>query len=74
MVDFSPCGRITFTARAVRQGEVGYITFIEEVPALLAWGSSREEAECNLKKRFATFVAEQRSLGNLRKALAVVWL
>ena len=74
MFDFSSSQRIAFTAWAVRQGEVGFITFIEEVPALMAWGSSRGEAECNLKRRFAAFVAEQRSHGNLRKALAVVWL
>lgn len=74
MFDFSSRHRIAFTARAVRQGDVGFITFIEEVPALMAWGSSREEAECNLKKRFAVFVAEQRSLGNLQGELEVLWL
>jgi hypothetical protein len=74
MFDFSSCQRIAFTARAVRQGDVGFITFIEEVPALMAWGASREEAECNLKRRFAAFVAEQRNLGNLRKELTVIWM
>jgi hypothetical protein len=74
MFDPSSCQRIAFTARAVRQGDVGFITFIEEVPALMAWGSSLGEAECKLKRRFAAFVAEQRSLGNLRKELKVVWL
>ncbi|MEA2416440.1 MAG: hypothetical protein QOI58_3097 [Thermoanaerobaculia bacterium] len=74
MVYFSLGQAITFTARAVRQGEVGYITFKEEVPALMAWGCSREEAECNLKKRFAAFVTEQRNIGKLREELAVVWL
>jgi len=74
MFDFSSCQRIAFTARAVRQGDVGFITFIEEVPALMAWGSSLGEAECNLKRRFAAFVAEQRNLGNLRKELTVIWM
>ena len=64
--------RITFTQRTVRQGVVGYIAFIEEVPALMAWGSSEREAEWNLKKRFAAFVARERSEGNLNGELEVV--
>lgn len=62
-----------FTARAVRQGATGYIAFIEEVPALMAWGSTREEAEWNLKKRFAAFVARERNQGNLQSELVVRW-
>jgi predicted RNase H-like HicB family nuclease len=65
--------RTEFSARAVRQGAVGYIAFIEEIPALMAWGSSREEAECNMKKRFAAFVARERSQGNLQSELVVRW-
>jgi predicted RNase H-like HicB family nuclease len=78
MLDFSTAIpqslRITFTAQAVRQGNVGFIAFIEEVPALMAWGSSRQEAEWNLKRRFAAYVALERKVGNLRGELAVVWL
>ena len=64
----------TFTAKMVRQGEVGFIAFIEQVPALMAWGSSRSEAESNLKKRFAAWVALERRHGNLRGELAVLWV
>jgi hypothetical protein len=76
MFDFSgrfpQSQRITFTQQTVRQGNVGYIAFIEEVPALMAWGSSRQEAEWHLKKRFAAFVARERSTGNLEGELEVV--
>lgn len=77
MFDFSSAipqhQRITFHAQAVRQGRVGYIAFIEEVPALMAWGSTCEEAEWNLKKRFAAFVARERNAGNLVSELIVAW-
>jgi hypothetical protein len=56
------------------QGSVGYITFIEEIPALMVWGFSREEAEWNLKKRFAAWIARERNTGNLKAELEVTWL
>lgn len=63
-----------FTARHVRQGEVGFIAFIEQVPALMAWGATRENAEANLKKRFAAWVALERSHGDLLDEFTVLWV
>jgi predicted RNase H-like HicB family nuclease len=63
-----------FTARHVRQGSVGFIAFVEQVPALMAWGATREEAESNLKKRFAAWVALERSHGNLLDEFTLFWV
>lgn len=63
-----------FTARILPQGMVGFIAFIEEIPALMAWGVTRSDAERSLKKRFSARVAYERSHGNLPGEIMVIWL
>jgi predicted RNase H-like HicB family nuclease len=58
----------------MRHAEGGFVAFIDEVPSLSAGGSTPDEAEWNLRRPFAEYVAKERSEGRLCEEIRVLWM
>jgi predicted RNase H-like HicB family nuclease len=63
-----------FTGRVMRHATGGFVAFLEEVPTLLAYGATPDEAEWNLRPPFAEYVAKERSEGRLCGEIRVLWM
>jgi len=63
-----------FTGRVMRHAKGGFIAFIDEVPGLDAHGATPDEAEWNLRRPFAEYVAKERSESRLCGKIRVLWM
>jgi len=63
-----------FTGRVMRHARGGFVAFLEEVPDVMAHGSTPDEAEWNLRVPFAEYVARARREGNLCGEIRVLWM
>ena len=63
-----------FTGRVMRHARGGFVAFLEEVPTLLAYGATPDEAEWNLRSPFGEYVAKERSEGRLCGEIRVLWM
>lgn len=58
----------------MRNARGGFVAFLEEVPTLVAYGTTPDEAEWNLRLPFAEYVAKERSEGRLCGEIRVLWM
>jgi len=65
---------VAFTGRVMRHAQGGFVAFLEEVPEVMARGSTPDEAEWNLRLPFAEYVAAERSEGRLCGEIRVLWM
>lgn len=56
-----------FTGRVMRGAMGGFVAFLEEVPSVMAHGTTPDEAEWNLRLPFAKYVAKERSRQIMRR-------
>lgn len=63
-----------YTGRVMRHAGGGYVAFIEEVPGVGVRGPTPDEAEWNLRRPFAEYVATERSEGRLCGEIRVLWM
>jgi predicted RNase H-like HicB family nuclease len=58
----------------MRHAKGGFVAFLEEVPGVMAHGTTPDDAERNLRVPFAKYVTKERSEGRLCGAIRVLWM
>jgi len=58
----------------MRHAKGGFVAFLEEVPSVMARGTTPDDAEWNLRVPFGEYVAKERSEGRLCGEIRVLWM